>query len=597
VECHASIAESYAGTGMGRSFYPLSEEVAVEDFTSSNRLELPVDGLAYEMTARPDGFWMRQIAVGEGGHVMAETERRILYVLGSGNHSRSYLTGRDGYLFQMPVCWYPGKPGWDLCPGYEHRNQFFTRAADGSCLFCHNARVPLLPGATNRYGEGMPHGIDCERCHGPGERHAARWRSPPETVPDTDDTIVNPAKLPQELRIHVCLQCHLGDADASERVRREGVDLRDFRPGDHIADWVDVMTFEHPAEDRFGLGGQGDRLLLSRCYRESGGKLDCLSCHNPHVSVYAGETPRDGFRKACLGCHASGDCGLEEAARRQRSAPDDCTACHMRRSEPADQRFTLFTDHWIRKRVDGPGPPGPPRTELSLIPHFPEERRGYGSGEDALDRGRALLVMKVGNEAGPRIPWPEVEEALARSVAENPSLAEGWVLLGRAALNQGRRTEAIGHFRQALRVDPGRRGARLNLASTLLDMGRAKDAEPLLREAIEQKEDDVEALNALGRALVLLGSEDEAEKMFLQADAIGGVHATPLANLGLLRAKQGRHQEAADSLRRAAALEPARAEIWSALASSLAALGRGEEAAGATSRAARLTGARAAAGN
>lgn len=590
-ECHASIAKSYAGTGMGRSFYPLEPDSAVEDFTSDNRLELPDSGLAYEMTARDDGYWMRQAALGAGGEILAEAELRMAYVLGSGNHSRSYLAERDGYLFEMPVCWYPGKPGWDLCPGYEHNNRFFGRAADVSCLYCHNARVPLLPGATNRYGDGMPHGIDCERCHGPGERHVALWRDPPEKIPSRDDTIVNPAKLPRETRIHVCLQCHLGDADGSERVNRAGVDLLEFRPGDLLTDFVDVMTFETPAVNRFGLGGQGDRFLLSRCYRESGGALDCLTCHDPHVTVYAGSTPRDRYRKACLGCHAAGDCGLAEKERRLQSPEDDCAACHMRKAEPADQRFTVFTDHWIRKRIDPPGPPGPPRTDYAVRPHFPELRGGLGPGEDAYDRGRALLVMKSGNEAGPRIPWRDVESHLSRAIAENPELAEAWLLLGRAALSQGRRTEAIGHFRQALGLDPSLRGARLNLASTLLEMGRGEEAEPLLREAIRLKEDDEEALSDLGRTLVLLGREAEAEEILKRATSIHGVHATPLANLGLLHARQGRHREAEEELRRAAALEPSVAEIWSALAASLRALGRDGEAAACSARAARLAGA------
>jgi len=588
LECHASIGESYARTGMGRSFYPLTPESVVEDFEAHNRLDLPEEGLAYEMTARPDGFWMKQIVLDPEGAVLAEAEHRMIYVLGSGNHSRSYLSGRAGYLYQMPVCWYPDKPGWDLCPGYEHHNQFFGRPADGSCLFCHNARVPLLAGATHRYGEGMPHGIDCERCHGPGELHVARWRNPPEIVPANDGTIVNPAKLPVSSRIHVCLQCHLGDADASERVQRTGADARDFRPGDHLAEYVDVMTFRHASDDRFGLGGQGDRLMLSRCYKESGGALDCLSCHNPHISVYSSETPRNRYRKACQVCHDASACALSEKARRERSAEDDCAACHMRRSEPADQRFTLFTDHWIRRRVDPAGPPGPARTLLEIEPHFPEARGGYAPGEDSLNRGRALLVMRSGNMAGSRIAAAAPEEHLRRAVEENASLAEGWLLLGRTVLNQGRSAEAIGHFRQALQGDPKLRGARLNLASALLGMERAAETEQLLREAIRLKEDDVDALTDLGRALVDLGREEEAERILRRAVALTDVDAAPLANLGLLHARQGRNEEAAAELRRAAALAPSRAEIWSSLAGVLADMGRTQEADAASSRAGRL---------
>src|SRR5262245_40574724 len=39
--CHAAIAETYAGTGMARAFYPLDDAHVVEDFTSNNQVEIP----------------------------------------------------------------------------------------------------------------------------------------------------------------------------------------------------------------------------------------------------------------------------------------------------------------------------------------------------------------------------------------------------------------------------------------------------------------------------------------------------------------------------------------------------------------------------
>jgi Flp pilus assembly protein TadD len=573
---------------MGRAFYPMTAETAVEDFEEKNRLDLPADRLAYEMVREGGRYLMRQLVLDDDGSVLASAEMPILHVLGSGNHSRSYLTGHDGFLYQMPVCWYPDKAGWDLCPGYELKNRFFTREADGSCLFCHNARVTLVPGTSHRYEEPLPHGIDCERCHGPGELHVALWTDPPDPPPDVDDTIVNPRKLPREARLHVCLQCHLGDADASERVERPGRALLDFRPGGRLTDFLDVATFDPPVEDRFALGGQGDRLILSRCYKESGGKIDCLTCHNPHVTVYARSRPPDQFRRACLGCHETSSCALPEGERRATVSNDDCAACHMRRAEPADQRFTAFTDHWIRRRVSPPGPPAPGRASLAMVPAFAEAHAAYPGAEPEINLARAHLAKKLTGIEGARMPLDEPVRLLRAAVQKDPAAAEAWFLLGKVALARGDANEAMGDFREALRLDPSHRSARLNLAAALLGAGRAAEAEPLLRAALEAKADDVEAMSDLGRALVVLGRHEEARSLFER-----GMEARPgdpviHGNAGLLAARQGRHAEAADLLRRAGALDPSSGEVWDALAAALLDAGRPAEAAGPARRAARL---------
>ena len=50
--CHQGIFASYARTGMGRSWYPLTPATAVEDFTRNNVLVLPESGIVYTMRER-----------------------------------------------------------------------------------------------------------------------------------------------------------------------------------------------------------------------------------------------------------------------------------------------------------------------------------------------------------------------------------------------------------------------------------------------------------------------------------------------------------------------------------------------------------------
>jgi hypothetical protein len=132
--CHVEIAASYQHTGMGRSFFPMGPEVASEDFSGNNELALPGSGLRYRMLERDGRYYQRQWVVAPSGDEIVVDEREMVFVLGSGNHSRSYITLQDGKLLQMPVCWYPQEQRWDLCPGYEERNEHFTREIEPLCV-------------------------------------------------------------------------------------------------------------------------------------------------------------------------------------------------------------------------------------------------------------------------------------------------------------------------------------------------------------------------------------------------------------------------------------------------------------------------------
>jgi len=586
--CHAQIGESFATTGMGRSLYPLTPDRVVEDFTRANRLDVASNRISYQMVAEGDDHFMRMDVHDVDGSVLTSATRKIRYVIGSGNHSRSYVSEDGGGLYQMPICWYPDKPGWDLCPGYELNGEHFGRKIEASCLFCHDARVALVAGTENHFAEPLPHGIDCERCHGPGELHVARWKRLSDHPPESDDTIVNPRKLGKVTRIQVCLQCHLGDSDAGARVTRPGRDLRDFRPGGHIGEYLDVLSFDPPMANRFGLGSQGDRLMLSRCYKESGGGVDCLTCHDPHVSVFSKTRPKDQFRKACLTCHTTASCTVQESERRRTVASDDCVACHMRRSEPADQRFTAFTDHWIRRRVEPPAPPAAERPGATLsVLRVGGEPEG-AEGPTSFSLGVAYFAKKMEGTYSNLIPWSKPEGEFRSVVEHEPTLAEGWHMLGTVALRQGHVTEAIGDFREALKLKPDHDRARRQLASALLVQGRAGEAEPLLRGALAGNPTDIAAMSDLARALVVLGREAEAGEILGRALGLSPGEPTLRANQGMLEARLGRHAEAVENLRAAASLAPGLPEIWDALAASLIASHQARAALGPARRAVAL---------
>ena len=119
--CHQDIAETYRKTGMGRSFSVPTAATVVEDYAHANTVFHKPSGLRYTMLERNGEFFERRSQAGFDGKETNVMEERIDYVIGSGNHSRSYLHhAPDGQLIELPVSWYSDNHGcWAMSPGYD----------------------------------------------------------------------------------------------------------------------------------------------------------------------------------------------------------------------------------------------------------------------------------------------------------------------------------------------------------------------------------------------------------------------------------------------------------------------------------------------
>lgn len=89
------------------------------------------------------------------------------------------------------------------------------------------------------------------------------------------------------------------------------------------------------AQETFELNSAGYRLLASRCYLASAGKLTCMSCHPAHGFS---KTPAE-YRMVCRGCHPA----------THNSAPLECPRCHMPKRQVQDAPQILVTDHRIQR--------------------------------------------------------------------------------------------------------------------------------------------------------------------------------------------------------------------------------------------------------
>lgn len=283
--CHQDVAETYRKTGMGRSFSLPTAANAVEDYAHANTIVHQPSGLRYTMVERNGEFFQHRSQVGFHGKETNVMEERIDYVIGSGNHSRSYLhRAPDGQLIELPMSWYSeGSGHWAMSPGYEGKDQKdFRRAVTAECMFCHNGYPEVDVGLERSiFPEKLPQGIDCQRCHGPGRAHveAAKSHSKLELI---QSTIVNPGRLDRERQLEVCMQCHLKTSYYEPNEQRAfDRTVFSYRPGQPLEDFK--LYFEpagHEKDDGFEIAHAAYRLRKSACFRNS--QMTCLTCHDPH---------------------------------------------------------------------------------------------------------------------------------------------------------------------------------------------------------------------------------------------------------------------------------------------------------------------------
>jgi Flp pilus assembly protein TadD len=581
--CHAETWSTFARTGMGRSWYPLAGAAPIEDWTGRNTVTIPETGLRYTMSRRDGKFFMRQSIAGADGRESAVDERELTWVVGSAHHSRTYLVTIGDKLFQAPVCWYTQGALWDLCPGYESNNDYFSREISRTCVFCHNARMTLRPGAHNAYDEPVPHGIDCERCHGPGEAHVARWARGESPTGDGDPSIINPRRLTAELRMQICFQCHLGDSKATERVARYETALEAWRPGQPITAAMLPYRFSEATPHEYGLSAQADRLLLSRCFLESGGKLECVTCHNPHITVYRADRPADFFTAKCLSCHGPDACIAPPAARQATVPPDDCVACHMRRGEPDDHRHTQFTDHWIRRRIDeAPAP----RTSVAVEPYLPKAVAALPEGERAYYTARAISLRA--HSVPPPVQkrmWPDAAAAFQRAIDAGFSDPQARFFLGKALAAQGKHRDAAVAYAAAYAADPRDHDIALAHGQALLRSGRPDEAERVFERLASDHPDAAGPLAEMARAKAGRADYAGAAELFGKAVALEPWTASMRVNLAMMLSALERHAEAVAQAEQALRLDPEGAATWEAYATILTRADRAADAAQAMKKA------------
>jgi Flp pilus assembly protein TadD len=486
--CHRQISEAYRSHPMGRSLAPVSDTKGGLPADRGKGVAFEHKGVQYTIEHRDGKVFHKAARRNADGSLFAEIEAEVGFSLGSQKRGAAYLIERDGFVFQSPIAWFAQERRWDISPGYGEFGSLpsFERPIQADCLFCHTNQFVAVPGTRNRYEPPIfrGHAIGCERCHGPGELHVkAGWGAT-----DTDDTIVNPAKLSAPLRDSVCQQCHL---QGSLRFARAGREALDYRPGLPLHRFLAVFLMKKESQGKFDAVGHSEQMESSRCFAASQGQLGCISCHDPH-RLPAAASKVAYYRERCLQCHQKNGCTVPLDKRQAEGRADDCVHCHMPRPAITNIPHTAATDHRIKRRATSSVPEKPreatgqpeesPLTDYHWMLMSADEQR-----EAARDMGVALAWAARILRLTPRVAGLAATQSLAlleAAVRDRPDDLTARESLGHALAIVGRPEDALRAFEGILAIEPRRELALRAAGRVLTELKRPVLAREMLQKAI-----------------------------------------------------------------------------------------------------------------
>jgi predicted CXXCH cytochrome family protein len=584
--CHPKVWGTYRLTGMARSFYrPAFGNTIVNGKTVT--FYHKASESYFTMLERDGRFYQGRYQTGFDGKETNRIEKEIDYVIGSGNHVRTYLhrTSRNT-LVELPLAWYAEKGGyWAMNAGYDRSDHAgFSRNVSYGCIFCHNgiAEIPSGssdPGAEPVFPERLPEGIDCQRCHGPGSRHVQTAQTPGAKLEKIREAIVNPARLSSERQLELCMQCHLETTSSrlpASIVRFERGPFS-YQPGEPLADFM--LHFDQVPgkgrDDKFEIAGAAYRLRQSACFQKSAGELRCTTCHNQH-DIPHGEAAAQHYTEVCRQCHNAPFNKLVASGKHPQASA--CIECHMPRRRTDDAVHVVMTDHYIQRRK-------PARDLLSPILERLETDDNAYHGEvvlyypQKLPNGRDNELYTAVAQVSQNSNLNEGIRDLTAAIEKyRPERVEYYLQLGDALKNNGRIAAAIPLYEEAVRRQPDSALALQRLGFSLRSTGQLARAAAILKRALEVSPADAAAWHQLGLDYLAQGLRSDAITAFEKAISLDPDMSEASNSLGGVWLESGDLSRAVSAFREAIRIQPDYAEARSNLGNALSSAGSFAEA-------------------
>ena len=537
--CHRQIYESFIQTGMGKSWDVASPRKSSARFDSHSVVYDAYKDFYYRPYWKDSLLYIMEYRL-DGKDTTYKRTQQITYIVGSGQHTNSHIWTVNGFLYQAPLTFYTQKGVWELPPGFEDGlNTRWSRIISIECMNCHNMYPDFDTTSQNRFAV-VKRGLECERCHGPGEVHVNEKMKgiTVNTAVAVDYSIVNPAKLTRDLQVELCQRCHLQGIS----VLNSGKTFFDFKPGQPLSSVMNVfMPRYEGGEGKFIMASHADRMKQSKCYLHS--QMTCLTCHNPHISVKV--TPPEQFNAACISCHTAGKNGCKLSTGLLMAANNNCYTCHMPVSETLDIPNVTVHDHRIQVPV----------TESKRQ----EIRQFIGLTCMTTNNPSALLMAKG---------YLQTYEAFS----PQPYLLDS----ANVYLNQSNEKNGNEYLEELLRyfylkkdyAQVVSHAAKINAAKTgnawtayrigeanyqAGNYGRAFD---FYKRAVDMRPADPEFSNKLGTVMVAMEKYTEALSVFNKIVEEHPEYAPALSNLGFVYFLQSDFETAGSLYDRALALDP-----------------------------------------
>lgn len=279
-------------------------------------------------------------------------------VIGSGTKGQSYATWLHSRLFQLPITYFTSAGQWSNSPGYPNKIAF-NRPITSRCLECHATYVDKTSAEGIEPEEfdknRMLLGVDCEKCHGPAEKHVEfQTQNPAEKM---GKFIINPALFSRQQSLDMCGVCHGG------RLQKTKPSF-EFTAGDKLSDYFLIDTTAKDANSIDVHGNQYGLLVSSKCFSMSK-TLTCNTCHNTHENE-KGKTAL--FSQRCISCHTGKHTDAPLCKMTASIGPEinkNCTNCHM----PKMQSMAIAV------LLQGNDIPTPAFIHTHLIKVYPDETK------------------------------------------------------------------------------------------------------------------------------------------------------------------------------------------------------------------------------